>query len=144
MGVSWISGLALLVLLFCSSEAGLRIDNVDVHAAQDLLTKGHRYLDVRTEEEFKEGHVKNALNIPYMIINKSLGRVKNPKFMNQVLSAIGKEEKLVVGCKSGVRSMHATKDLRNEEFKHVYNMEGGYDAWVKKGLPVHYPNKTEL
>nr|GMD49160.1 thiosulfate sulfurtransferase 18-like isoform X1 [Ipomoea batatas] len=75
MGVSWISGLALLVLLFCSSEAGLRIDNVDVHAAQDLLTKGHRYLDVRTEEEFKEGHVKNALNIPYMIINKSLGAV---------------------------------------------------------------------
>ncbi|XP_019177463.1 PREDICTED: thiosulfate sulfurtransferase 16, chloroplastic-like isoform X2 [Ipomoea nil] len=137
-----------MACLLSSGVAGLRIDNVDVHVAQELLAKGHRYLDVRTEEEFKKGHVENALNIPYMIINKSLGREKNPKFMNQVLSAIGKEEKLVVGCKSGVRSMYAIEDLLSElsmqKFKHVCNMEGGFDAWVKKGLPVHYPNKTEL
>lgn len=74
----------------------------------------------RTEEEYKKGHVHNSLNIPYMFntpqglssffcvcifISKLgkmndilviLGRVKNPKFMEQVSSACDKEEKLIV------------------------------------------------
>ncbi|XP_019261059.1 PREDICTED: thiosulfate sulfurtransferase 18-like isoform X5 [Nicotiana attenuata] len=94
---------------------------VDVHAARHFLRSGHRYLDVRfqiwvscnlnrTEEEFKKGHVENSLNIPYMF-NTPQGRVKNPNFLEQVSAACGKEEKLVVGCQSGVRSLHATTDL---------------------------------
>ena len=44
------------------------ITTVDVHAAKHLTRSGHCYLDVRTEEEFKKGHVdvENPLNIPYM------------------------------------------------------------------------------
>ncbi|XP_049357693.1 thiosulfate sulfurtransferase 18-like isoform X2 [Solanum verrucosum] len=92
--------------------SGAEVVTVDVHAARQLIQSGHRYLDVRTEEEFKKGHVDNSLNIPYMF-NTPRGRVKNPKFIEQVSSACDKEEKLLVGCQSGVRSLYATTDLLN-------------------------------
>ncbi|XP_055806897.1 thiosulfate sulfurtransferase 18-like, partial [Solanum dulcamara] len=55
----------VVLLLFCSS--GAEVVTVDVHAARQLILSGHRYLDVRTEDEFKKGHVENSLNIPYML-----------------------------------------------------------------------------
>ncbi|VVB08559.1 unnamed protein product [Arabis nemorensis] len=43
------------------------VETVDVYTAKGLLSVGHhRYLDVRTNEEFAKGHVEDALNIPYM------------------------------------------------------------------------------
>lgn len=121
-----------------SSE--LEIVNVDVYAVKDLVRSGHRYIDVRTEEEFKNGHadVENLINIPYMFFTPE-GRVKNPKFVEQVMSAFNKDEHLVMGCKSGVRSTYAATDLLNADFRHVSNMAGGYDAWVEKGLSVKKP-----
>lgn len=114
---------------------GSEVVTVDVLAAKKLLGTTHRYLDVRTEEEFKKGHVENALNIPYMF-NTPEGRVKNPKFMEQVMAACSKEDRLLVGCQSGVRSAYATSELLNADFKNVYNMGGGYLDWVDKGFPV--------
>ncbi|KAL3645652.1 hypothetical protein CASFOL_010832 [Castilleja foliolosa] len=84
--------------------------SIDVHAANKLLNQGYTYLDVRTEEEFKIGHLENALNIVYMF-NTPEGRVKNPKFLDQILSVCNKEDNIVVGCQSGVRSVYATIDL---------------------------------
>ncbi|KAI3451422.1 hypothetical protein Pfo_008087 [Paulownia fortunei] len=124
-------------------SSGAEVITVDVYAAKNLLNQGHRYLDVRTEEEFKNGHVEYALNIPYMF-NTPEGRVKNPKFMDQVLAVCGKEDHLVVGCQSGVRSEYATIDLLDAEFKHVYNMGGGYTAWVGNGFAVKKSHPVEL
>ncbi|KAL1566613.1 thiosulfate sulfurtransferase 16, chloroplastic-like [Salvia divinorum] len=124
----------VLLMAICSG-GGANIVTVDVHAARRLLDQGNTYLDVRTEEEFENGHVRNAINIPYRI-NTSEGMVNNPKFLDQVRSHFDKEDHLVVGCKSGVRSVYATIDLLNAEFKHAYNMEGGYLAWVENGYAV--------
>ncbi|KAF8410424.1 hypothetical protein HHK36_002953 [Tetracentron sinense] len=137
MGISWVVFLFAILLLFCSSGA---VVTVDVLAAKDLIRSGHRYLDVRTTEEFKKGHVdvENALNIPYMF-NTPEGRVKNPQFLELVLSACSKDDHLVVGCQSGVRSLHATADLLEADFKHVSNMGGGYAAWVETGFAVKKP-----
>ncbi|KAL9160558.1 hypothetical protein ABFS82_08G208100 [Erythranthe guttata] len=117
------------------SSGAEEVITVDVQTAKDLLNLGHRYLDVRTEEEFKNGHVENALNIAYMF-NTPKGRVKNPKFIDQVLALCAKEDHILVGCQSGVRSVYATIDLIHSEFKHVYNMGGGYIAWVGTGFAV--------
>ncbi|KAK2974234.1 hypothetical protein RJ640_016720 [Escallonia rubra] len=106
---------------------------VDVHVAKDLLSSGHRYLDVRTSEEFKGSHISDASNVPYMFIAEE-GKVKNPKFMAQVSSICHKEEHLVVGCNSGGRSLRACVDLLNAGYEHVTNMGGGYSAWVDNGL----------
>ncbi|KAL5726180.1 hypothetical protein ACHQM5_009246 [Ranunculus cassubicifolius] len=113
------------------------VETIDIHQAKDLITSTHRYLDVRTTEEYNNGHldVENALNIPYLFITPQ-GRVKNPEFLEQVLAACKKDDHLVVGCQSGIRSLSASVELLNSEFKHVKNMGGGYAAWVTNGLLV--------
>ncbi|GKB93356.1 rhodanese/cell cycle control phosphatase superfamily protein [Tanacetum coccineum] len=84
-----------------------------------------------------KGHVDfdDALNIPYML-NAPQGRVINNKFLEQILPLCNKDDQLIVGCQSGVRSVYATNILLEAGFKHVYNMGGGYLAWVENDLPV--------
>ncbi|KAF8407543.1 hypothetical protein HHK36_006677 [Tetracentron sinense] len=43
------------------------IVTIGVHAAKGLLSSGHRYVDVRTIDDFNKGHVDNALNVPYYL-----------------------------------------------------------------------------
>uniref|UniRef100_A0A7N1A174 Rhodanese domain-containing protein n=1 Tax=Kalanchoe fedtschenkoi TaxID=63787 RepID=A0A7N1A174_KALFE len=122
-----------------SSET--EVSTVDVLAAKDLVVGlGSHYLDVRTTEEFEKGHadVEKAANIPYMFATPE-GRVKNPKFLEQVSSLYRKEDHIVVGCQSGVRSLHAATDLLGAGFKDVKNMGGGYLAWVENGLATRKP-----
>ncbi|CAD6341994.1 unnamed protein product [Miscanthus lutarioriparius] len=127
----------------CGSEAA---PAVDVTAARDLIISsagGHRYLDVRTEEELaKLGHLvepQSSLNVPYMFITPEGSRVKNVQFVEQVASLLtSKEEPVLVGCQSGKRSELACIDLQAAGFKKVKNMGGGYLAWVHHGFPVHH------
>ncbi|XP_008788413.1 protein HIGH ARSENIC CONTENT 1, mitochondrial-like isoform X1 [Phoenix dactylifera] len=122
-----------------SSEA---VATVDVHAAKRLMCSGHRYLDVRTVEEFNKGHLENAINVPYLFFTPQ-GREKNSKFVEQVSLVCNKDDHIVVGCQSGMRSLPATVDLVNAGFKHAKNMGGGYAAWVENGFVVKKP-KGEL
>eukprot|EP00252_Welwitschia_mirabilis_P011787 TRINITY_DN26213_c0_g1_i1.p1 TRINITY_DN26213_c0_g1~~TRINITY_DN26213_c0_g1_i1.p1 ORF type:complete len:179 (+),score=28.04 TRINITY_DN26213_c0_g1_i1:239-775(+) len=109
--------------------------SVPVQDAFELLKAGHRYLDVRTPEEFNAGHVEGAINVPYMLKTEG-GMVKNPDFLTQVLSNFSKDEELVVGCQSGRRSLMAAKDLLANEFTKITDVGGGYSAWLQSGLPV--------
>ncbi|KAK4784315.1 hypothetical protein SAY86_018683 [Trapa natans] len=116
------------------------VDTIDVLAAKDLVASGHYYLDVRTEEEFKNGFpdVGKVINIPYLFITPE-GRVKNPLFLEQVSHAYSVEDKIVVGCRSGVRSLDAGLDLVRAGYKHIVNMGGGHLEWMKLHLPVKKP-----
>ncbi|KAK9164498.1 hypothetical protein Syun_005400 [Stephania yunnanensis] len=117
-------------------DSAASVVTINIHQAKHLiLSDRHRYLDVRTTDEFNAGHVNvdNPLNIPYMFQTPQ-GRVKNPQFLEQVSSACTIDDHLVVGCQTGVRSLHASADLLKAGFKHVTNMGGGYVAWKENGL----------
>ncbi|KAM5546794.1 hypothetical protein ABKV19_001357 [Rosa sericea] len=133
---------ALLLVLFCSS--GAEVVTIDVQEAKDLIKSGYGYMDVRTVEEFKRGYVdaEKIYNIPYMF-NTPEGRVKNPDFLKEVASACSKEDHIVVGCQSGVRSLYAVADLQNVGYKHLSNMGGGYLAWTEKHFPVVKPEDVD-
>ncbi|KAF8737796.1 hypothetical protein HU200_014026 [Digitaria exilis] len=130
-----------------SSESSLVV-TVDVTAARDLLAGdgGHRYLDVRTEEELSRlgrpvVDSKPFLNVPYMFITPQ-GKVKNAQFVEQVASLFTKDDNVVVGCQSGKRSELACVDLQAAGFKNVKNMGGGYLAWVDHAFLVHHQVQT--
>jgi len=109
--------------------------SVTVQVAFELVQAGHRYLDVRTLEEFNAGHVEDAINVPYMF-KVGEGMVKNPNFIEEVLSHFTKDDKIVIGCQSGRRSLMAAKDLIVVDFTGVTDVGGGYSTWVQSGLPV--------
>ncbi|KAK8687729.1 hypothetical protein V6N13_086529 [Hibiscus sabdariffa] len=136
MGVSLaVFPCGFFLLLFINFSTGSQVVTVDVTEAKHLLQSGHVYVDVRTVEEFRKGHVEaeKIINIPYMFSTPE-GMVKNPEFLKEVSSAFKEEDRLVVGCKSGVRSLSATADLLKMGFKDVRNLGGGYLAWVDNGF----------
>ncbi|XP_030464107.1 thiosulfate sulfurtransferase 16, chloroplastic [Syzygium oleosum] len=110
--------------------------SVPVRVAHELLLAGHRYLDVRTPEEFSAGHASGAINIPYMYRVGS-GMTKNASFIKEVLTNFRKDDEIIIGCQSGKRSMMAAKDLLAAGFSAVTDIAGGYATWTQNGLPTN-------
>ncbi|XP_019423887.1 PREDICTED: thiosulfate sulfurtransferase 16, chloroplastic-like [Lupinus angustifolius] len=109
--------------------------SVPVRVAYELLLAGHKYLDVRTQEEFNAGHAIDAVNIPYMFKAGS-GMTKNPDFVKEVSSHFRKDDEILVGCQLGKRSMMAANNLLAAGFIGVTDIAGGYAAWTQNGLPT--------
>ena len=80
-------------------------------------------IDVRTPEEFAEGHLENAKNMNYY----------DDDFKQQ-LSVLDKNQKVYVYCKKGGRSSSAAELLSEMGFTEIYDLEGGMDNWKDKGL----------
>lgn len=105
---------------------------VPVDVAFQLLQEDYKYLDVRTQEEFKAGHVEGAFNIPFMF-KEETGMKKNVNFVDEVSNKFQKDEHVIVGCQSGRRSLMAVNDLNVEGFKGLKDMRGGINAWIQSG-----------
>ncbi len=78
-------------------------------------------LDVRTPEEFEQGHISGALNIPVQELESRIGELE--KYKNS---------EIVVYCRSGNRSRRASEILVRNGFKKVYNLVGGIIEWKKQ------------
>ena len=81
------------------------------------------FLDVRTTEEFAEGHIENAILIP---LSELEGRIDE----------LPLDRAIIVYCKSGNRSTQASNLLVEKGFKKILNMEGGITEWKSKGYPL--------
>ena len=84
-------------------------------------------VDVCEVEEFKRGHIPNAINIPLKQLKDQLGQLE--KFR-------AKDRPIVLSCRSGQRASQAAAVLRKNEFKRVYTLSGGLAAWEKENLPL--------
>lgn len=82
-------------------------------------------LDVRTAEEYADGHIANTINID----------VLKDDFESKAKATLPKDKVIAVNCRSGKRSKNAAKILVKNDFK-VIELDEGYNGWVNKGLPV--------
>ncbi len=81
-----------------------------------------KLLDLRSEEEWNEGHIEQAEH-------RFLGRL--PKYLDE----LPRDSKFVVQCQSSARSAIGASVLQAAGFKDVVNLTGGYVAWKTAGLP---------
>ena len=82
-------------------------------------------IDVRTPEEFAQGHVEGALNIP----------VEYPDFAAQI-SALDPNSTYAVYCRSGNRSAVATQQMQGLGYVHIYDLNGGFADLQGTSLPT--------
>ena len=82
-------------------------------------------LDVRTAEEYADGHIENTLNID----------VLKDDFQEKAIITLPKDKTIAVNCLSGKRSKNAAKILVKNGYK-VIELDEGYNGWVSKGMPV--------
>jgi thioredoxin 1 len=88
-------------------------------------TKDKQVVDVRTADEFSNGHLSGALQIDYY----------KKDFKSQV-AKLDKNKPVFVYCASGGRSGSATEILEELGFKKIFDLKGGYRAWTSAGKPV--------
>jgi rhodanese-related sulfurtransferase len=103
-----------------------KVNNISVDEAYGLISNNdgsYFILDVRSKEEYKEGHIKDSVLIPVDELENRLGEVPEDK-------------SIIVYCRSGNRSAKASNTLVDNGFKAVLNVEGGITEWISKGYPV--------
>ena len=82
-------------------------------------------LDVRSTEEFMEGHIAGAIN----------NNVYDENF-TEIMNNFPKNKPIFVYCKSGKRSSMAAVKLSKLGFKQIYDLEGGILNWIKNDYEV--------
>ena len=96
-----------------------------------LLTKREActIIDVRNEEKFNEGHIPDAINIPFIKLPEEINKLKNKS-----------KKTILLYCGSGNSSGKAMKLLSQKGFESVMSIEGGFAEWIKLQLPISQKN----
>jgi rhodanese-related sulfurtransferase len=119
----------LLVLLSFTSCLKKQVEGVQVVDVATFETKLKQpevqLVDVRTPEEFSNGHLENAINCNIM----------SDEFEAQVAS-LDKTKPLLIYCKSGGRSAKAAERLKELGFKNITDLEGGITNWNNENKPT--------
>lgn len=123
--------------------------HLTVTEALDAQRAGATYVDVRSTEEFAAGHPAGAINMPLLDHDEDTGQLMpNPDFIRVMKATFAPDAALLVGCRSGGRSLRAVHMLSAFGFTGVMNVRGGFEGsctptgavrdqgWTDAGLPV--------
>ncbi len=126
--LSIIFGLTL-ALFFCACQDKSVAQEIRVLSPEKFKEalankKAVQLVDVRTPEEFSEGHLENAQNI----------NISESNFITEV-EKLNLDEPIYIYCRSGKRSAKAALVLKDVGFKEIYDMDGGYLHWQEANSP---------
>lgn len=107
---------------FYRLNAQVKFNRLNVEEFQKAIAEdGVQVLDVRTDQEYKNGHIANAINMDVL---------SNITFKQQI-EALDKTKPLYVYCRSGKRSLMALRILQKKGFVSIWDLKGGYQEWEK-------------
>ncbi|MFN0078221.1 MAG: rhodanese-like domain-containing protein [Prosthecobacter sp.] len=116
--------LLLLIPAFVFAED--KAKHVKADEAAKIIAAGKVVIvDVRTSDEFKDGHIKGAKNIDIM----------SSDFEAQ-LAKLNKTQPTLVHCQSGSRSTRSLKTFEKLGFTNLIHLDEGFSGWEKAGKPV--------
>ena len=122
-----------LALILLMSFDALSAELWSVAQLQKAISKsGHKpvLLDVRTQSEYNDGHIQDAINIPHDQL------LKEPQ-----LVSVYKDSQMVVFCRSGVRAGKVIEMLEGLGFKEIIDIDGDMLAWNEAGHSVEINNE---
>jgi len=121
--------LSFIIALNLPAMAEDKVKHVDAEAASRLVQAGGiTILDVRTPEEFREGHLRDAKNADIFA-----------KDFAAQLGVLDKTKPILVHCQAGGRSTRSLAILEKQGFTTVYHLDGGMNDWLKAGKSVVKP-----
>lgn len=114
--------LILFTSLFLMSCKGQETEHFKIldSAQYEQVTSGNKVtvIDVRTPQEYQDGHIKNAQNI----------NVQSADFKAK-MENFDKDKPIYIYCRSGARSAKAGKILEDMGFKEIYDLKDGILSW---------------
>lgn len=119
----------LAVATACSSDTitteHTLVSAQDAHELTQDPPAGLVVLDIRTPEEFDEGHLEGAVMVDFYATD----------FGDQ-LDALDKDVPYLMYCRSGNRSAQAASMMEDLGFEVVYELDGGIVTWANAGYPI--------
>lgn len=126
---NWELFVALAIILFLLARTWFGPGAVAVVLPNEMIQlinhKNALVVDVRTDKEYQQGHVMNALHIPLGMLDDRIAELQAYK-----------NTPMVMVCRSGARSGHAAMKLKKQGFSEVHNLGGGMLAWERSKLPT--------
>jgi rhodanese-related sulfurtransferase len=117
-----------IVVMLIVSEIQRRLSRVNeaspAEATRMLNHENAIMIDMRTDKDYREGHIANAVNLP-------TGNAEIPASLDKY-----RERPVIVYCQRGQRSIALCNKLSKQGFASVYNLKGGVLAWQKADLPL--------
>lgn len=90
-------------------------------------------LDVRTNAEYNEGHLKNVMQHDFYATD-----------FDEWLLKLDKEKRFLVYCRTDNRSAKAFNKLKDAQFPRIQYMKGGFTEWANKGYPIEKPEYKKI
>lgn len=118
-------GLSILAFSACQSAANNKTSVSIEEFHNNWQEKDFTLLDVRSPEEFTDGHIKGAVLIPF-----------NSGNFEAEIEKLPKDSELVIYCHSGTRARNAIEVMKGKGFENIILLEGSYSAWKEKGYPI--------
>lgn len=102
-------------------------DSIDQNQLLTLQASDEFFLllDVRSKEEYDDGHIPDSTHIAYTELVDNLDHI-----------AVYKNKNIVVYCRSGRRANIAIETLKANGFKHVHHLSGDMQGWQESQRPV--------
>ena len=123
----WVISLMLFVGCADSTQPNAAIRDIDVQEAANLLKQDATVvvLDIRTPQEFQQGHIAGAENVDF----------RGPEFREKI-ERLDRDKPYLVHCASGGRSTRSLSVFEELQFKQMYHLEAGINGWIAAGQPV--------
>ena len=130
----WLGLLGFLLLMpslgGCAEPPYTNLDNVGLKA---LAEQGVPIYDIRRPEEWQStGVVEGSRKLTY--VDKS-GR-PNPEFLPRFSAEAGKNDPVVLICRTGSRTDKLARELAEMGYTKVYNVRNGITGWIGEKHPV--------
>tara|TARA_B100001057_G_C22486467_1_gene808507 strand:+ start:261 stop:674 length:414 start_codon:yes stop_codon:yes gene_type:complete len=120
-----VSVFVVFLVLFIRNEVSRGGQGITSQKLTELMNKEAAVVvDVRDKNEFSQGHIAGAINIPFS------------DFQTRCSELTDKTKSVIVACKMGQHSGPAGVILRKNGFSSVYRLTGGMSEWRSQNLPV--------
>lgn len=105
------------------TQKGMNISTSE--ATQMINREDAVIIDIRDKAEFEDGHIINAINIPFNSIKEQTAQI-----------AKHKSAPIIICCRSGLNASSAVAPIKAAGAERVYRLKGGIDAWRSASLPL--------
>ena len=122
----------ITLIVFLTTIVGVsqtKIEHVDAITFKTWIDgKKACLIDLRTDDELKnKGFIKGAIQIDYL-----------KKDAEDKIAKLDKKKTYLIYCAGGGRSGECAELMEKLQFKHVINLEKGFDDWKKKGFAIEF------
>lgn len=130
--------LMVFSIIFAGACSATAVTDISAQKASSLMQENQNnadfvILDVRTAQEYADGHLNRAVNLDF-----------NAPAFRAGLETLDKSKTYLVYCRSGNRSRQAVNLMNELGFKKIYHINGGIIEWNANGLPTVKESPTSF